>query len=181
MDDRATRAIDVHRSLLERWRGAMDLVGPGPSEPHFVDAIAVVSELDVSGQWADLGSGAGFPGIALAAVHANAQITLAESRLKRATFLKRVVHTAKLENTTVHHGRTEELADGEWDGVISRAYKPPDLFLDDAGRLLKSGGMAVLMLGEEAEIPSHASFTLMERSTYAVPDGRRQRVVFIKI
>ena len=95
--------------------------------------------LDVSGQWADLGSGAGFPGIALAAVHAHAQITLAESRLKRATFLKRVIHTARLENATVHHGRTEDLADGQWDGVISRAYKPPELFMDDACRLLKPG------------------------------------------
>ncbi len=177
MNPRAVEALDVHRALLERWRGAMDLVGPGLAEPHFEDAIGVVSGLDAKGEWADLGSGAGFPGIALAAFFSDARVVLAESRQKRATFLKRVVHAAGLANARVHHGRTEALADGAFDGVISRAYKPPLDFLVDAARLLKPGGRAVLMLGAEAEIELPETFERMEAFNYPVGDGERQRLV----
>ena len=155
----------------------MDLIGPGPAEPHFEDAIGVVSGLDATGDWADLGSGAGFPGIALAAFFAEARVVLAESRQKRASFLKRVLHTAGLENARVHHGRTEALEEGRFDGIISRAYKPPLDFLVDAARLLKPGGRAVLMLGSEAEIELPVDFERLSASCYAVGDGQRQRVV----
>jgi 16S rRNA (guanine527-N7)-methyltransferase len=174
---RVTQALAAHRALLDRWRGAMDLIGPGPAEPHFEDAIGVVSGLDASGDWADLGSGAGFPGVALAAFFADARVVLAESRQKRATFLKRVVYAAGLENASVHHGRTEALEDGAYDGVISRAYKPPLDFLVDAARLLKPGGRVVLMLGSEAEIELPVDFEKLSSSCYIVGDGQRQRVV----
>ena len=181
MDERAAQGLAAHRTLLERWRGAMDLIGPGPSEPHFEDAIGVVTGLDASGDWADLGSGAGFPGIALAAFYEDARVVLAESRLKRATFLKRVVHAGGLQNARVHHGRTEALEDGSFDGVISRAYKPPLDFLVDASRLLKPGGRAVLMLGSEAELELPVDFERLSSSSYGVGDGQRQRVVLRKV
>lgn len=180
LDERAKTALAAHRQLLERWRSAMDLIGPGPSEPHFIDATEVVTGLEAVGAWADLGSGAGFPGIALAALHAQAQVVLAESRQKRATFLKRVVHTAKLENARVHHGRTELLEDGAWDGVISRAYKPPLDFLEDAMRLLKPGGQAILMLGAQADLEAPDGFEMMGSYLYNVGDGDRKRIVLRK-
>ena len=152
-------------------------VGLLPSIRHFEDAIGVVSGLEASGDWADLGSGAGFAGIALAAYCADARVVMAESRQKRATFLKRVVHAAGLANARVHHGRTEALEDGAWDGVISRAYKPPLDFLVDAARLLRPGGRAVLMLGADAEIELPESFEKLDSSLYPVADGQRQRVV----
>ena len=62
----------------------MDLVGPGPLEPHFQDAAGAVAGLEAVGRWVDLGSGAGFPGIALAARHPGAEVWLVESRRKRA-------------------------------------------------------------------------------------------------
>ena len=177
MDPRAEAAIEAHRALLERWRGAMDLVGPGPIEPHFEDAIGVVHGLQAAGDWADLGSGAGFPGVALAALYSEARVVLAESRQKRATFLKRVVHAGALDNARVHHGRTEALEDGAYDGVISRAYKPPLDFLVDAARLLKPGGRAVLMLGAEAQLELPEEFERVEASHYPVGSGQRQRRV----
>ena len=181
LDARALAAVAAHRQLLERWRAAMDLIGPGPSEPHFTDAIEVVTGLDACGDWADLGSGAGFPGIALAALHPQARVVLAESRQKRATFLKRVVHSAQLDNARVHHGRTELLEDGCWDGVISRAYKPPMDFIEDARRLLRAEGRAVLMLGAEANLGTVGGFEVLESRKYAVEDGHRKRVVLRKL
>ena len=174
-----TPAEATHRRLLARWRKAMDLVGPGPLEPHFIDAIGTVSDLDVQGRWADLGSGAGFPGVSLAARHPEAEILLVESRQKRAVFLNEVVSAAKLANATVLRQRTESL-DGGLDGVISRAYKPPLRYLDDAMRLLRPGGQAVLMLGDGAEVALPAGWTTVSRHRYPVPDGWRERLEVCK-
>src|SRR6188508_238668 len=45
----------IHRALLEKWRNAMDLVGPGPLDVHFEDSRAGVEGLGATGRWADLG------------------------------------------------------------------------------------------------------------------------------
>ncbi len=168
-----TPAEQTHFELLTKWRRAMDLVGPGPLEPHFEDAARAVSWLEASGRWADLGSGAGFPGVALAARHPSAQVELVESRRKRATFLEYVV--AGLPNARVIRGRSESLEDGVYDGVISRAYRPPPRYLDDAARLLKSGGIVVLMLAREAPL-EHPAFTMFHGERYTLGDRARMAV-----
>jgi len=174
---RADTALDAHRRLLQKWRKAMDLIGPGPMEPHFEDAIGAVQDLDVHGRWADLGSGAGFPGIALAAFHADAEVLLVESRQKRAIFLRKVIAEAGLDNATIVHGRTETLPEEGFDGVISRAYKPPRKFLADAERLLRPGGLAVMMLGDRTDHDLPLGWEVVRSDRYAVDDGHRVRTV----
>ena len=93
-----TEAERVHQALLERWRKVMNLVGPGDSAHHFIDSACAVSGISARGRWADLGSGAGFPGIAMAARHPSVQVLLVESRQKRAHFLKQVLREAKIVN-----------------------------------------------------------------------------------
>ena len=172
-----TEAENTHRSMLARWRGAMNLVGPGPLDPHFVDAVGAVHGLQAKGQWADLGSGAGFPGIAFAARHPGATILLVESRAKRATFLSHVVREAKLQNATVFHGRVEDLP-GEFDGVISRAFRPPVEYLRDAERLLVPSGVAVLLTG--ANPPPFSGWRVQDSAEYAVTEGTRVRTVLVR-
>lgn len=158
-----------HLNTLAKWRNAMDLVGPGPLEPHFYDAACAVRWLEPSGVWADLGSGAGFPGVALAAHHPHLEVHLVESRRKRAQFLR------QLRAGKVMCQRTEELPDGGYDGVISRAYRPPELYLQDALRLLKVGGTAVLMLARQ-DPPTHAGLKMFHVEHYRV-DGRPRQAV----
>jgi 16S rRNA (guanine527-N7)-methyltransferase len=154
----------------------MDLIGPGSMEPHFTDAWSAVQNLPVEGQWVDLGSGAGFPGIALAACYSNAQITLIESRHKRAIFLKQVIQQAKVSHATVLCERTERVS-GPFNGVISRAYKPPLEFLEDADRLTDIGGYAVCLLGEDSYFQLPAKWTLVEEVVYPISEqeGSRKR------
>ncbi len=177
----AQDCLSAHESLLARWRKAMDLVGPEPLAPHFEDAVGSVQGLEATGRWADLGSGAGFPGVALSALHPDAHVVLVESRRKRAVFLEKVVYEAGLPPTraTVLHGRTEALEDGEYDGVISRAYKQPAAYLADAWRLLKSGGRAVLLTGDQ-DTEELAGFEQISVSRYRVGDGWRRQVVLRK-
>lgn len=173
-----TAAELAHRALLEKWRGAMDLVGPGPVEPHFVDAVEVVDGLDCQGDWADLGSGAGFPGVALAARRPQARVVLVESRRKRATFLEAVAAATGLKNLRVACLRSEELADGSLDGVVARAYKPPALYLQDADRLLRPGGAAVLLLAQ-AE-PAPAGWRCIDEHRYTIGGAPRCRQVLVR-
>jgi len=172
-----TAAEDTHRSLLERWRKAMNLVGPGPIDAHFQDAVGAVQGLNASGRWADLGSGAGFPGIALAARFPAASVLLVESRSKRAAFLSQVVREEQLSNAEVFHGRVEDV-DGGFDGVISRAFRPPAEYLVDAERLLGPGGRAVLLSGDAP--PQFTGWSVQEMVTYPVADGTRTRTSLVR-
>ena len=172
-----TPAEEIHRTLLERWRKAMNLVGPGPVEGHFMDAVGAVTGLNAVGRWADLGSGAGFPGIALAARYPSASVLLVESRAKRATFLAQVIREAHLDNASVFHGRVEDLSTG-FDGIISRAFRPPAAYLADAERLLDSGGCAVLLSGDPP--PAFAGWVVRETIEYAVTNGTRTRTLLCR-
>lgn len=172
---RAEAVAAVHRALLERWRNSMDLVGPGPVEPHFQDAAASVADLHATGRWADLGSGAGFPGIALAAAWPEARVALVESRQKRAVFLENVVADARLDNATVLRQRAEELTPG-FDGLISRAFLPPEAYLALAATLLAPEGRVVVLLGDRAP-PETPGWIPLADDRYAVADGFRRRLV----
>ena len=180
-DARMHRVNSVHATLLAQWRKAMDLVGPGPLEPHLADASGAVAGLPAAGRWVDLGSGAGFPGVALAGRYPHLRVELVESRQKRATFLEKVVRESQLDNAIVRCMRSEALDAGAYDGLISRAYKAPEAVLaEDGAHLLRPGGYAVLLLGDGPPPPAPAGWVLIEGLRYAVPDGHRRRLVLQK-
>ncbi len=168
----------VHRDLLERWRTAMNLVGPGSSKIHFADSRAVARLLNAEGRWADLGSGAGFPGVAVAAHHPDAQVTLVESRSKRATFLGRVAKRSGLGNLTVFHGRVEALEPHAWEGIVSRAFAAPPAVLEHARRLLVPGGRVALLLVREEVLPP-PDFTLDAHHDYQAGGRERRLTTFL--
>ncbi len=170
-----TQAEKTHSALLEKWRHAMDLVGPGPIAPHFEDAAKAVSWLEAQGHWLDLGSGAGFPGIALAARHPQATVHLVESRQKRAVFLREATRRCGLDNAHVLHQRSEDLERGHWDGVISRAYKSPESALSEARGFLQVSGIAVLLLAK-FEVPECEGMEVFHVERYQV-EGKERRAV----
>jgi 16S rRNA G527 N7-methylase RsmG len=170
-----TSAEQSHQALLEKWRKAMDLVGPGPLAPHFEDAARAVSWIPAQGLWLDLGAGAGFPGIALAARHPQAEVQLVESRQKRAVFLEQVIRESALKNAKVLHQRSEDLAPGLAQGVISRAYKPPKEALEDAMALLQPLGIAVLLLAKH-EAPAVSGMEVFHVERYEI-EGKKRRAV----
>ena len=94
---------------------------------------------------ADLGSGAGFPGIALAVALPNAEIILIESQRRRCEFLRRVSALAGIENARVICTRAEEWREGlkANDAVVARALGPVPVVLEYAAPLLRVGGSVV--------------------------------------
>jgi 16S rRNA (guanine527-N7)-methyltransferase len=169
--------LDVHAALLQRFRKSMNLVGPGPVDDHFVDSHRALQALDPTpaGHWVDLGSGAGFPGIPLVAMHPDLRVDLVDSRRKRCTFLQMVLEEAEVspERCRVLCQRVEEL-DGPYDGVVSRAFAPPADALAHAARLLRPGGRCVLFLQGGAAVPEVEGFTLAQQTPYEV-GGRHRR------
>lgn len=171
-------AIQLHLALLEKWRSHMDLVGPGPLLPHVEDAVAAVDGLEARGRWADLGSGAGFPGLALAALHPEALVDLVERRERRVAFLSELLRVVALPNARLLAMDSAELEPG-YDGIISRAYKPPAEVLADARRLLRPGGRVVLLLARE-DPPTAEDFRECHVKRYEI-DGRPRRVVALRL
>jgi 16S rRNA (guanine527-N7)-methyltransferase len=157
----------VHRELLEAWRKVMDLVGPGPVEEHFLDADEAVAGLHAEGAWLDLGSGAGFPGVALAVRWPAVALTLVERRQKRCAFLAEVIAQAPLPNVRLVEGDSATVPRAAWQGAISRAYKPPPAFLAEAASLLAPGGRAVVLTAGDVPAP-HPAFRLDEVVRYTV-------------
>ena len=95
---------------------------------------------------ADLGAGAGFPGLALAAARPEAQVTLIESAGRKADFIARLAERAQLANAHALHARAED-APGPYDVVTVRAVAGLPVVLEYAAPLLDEAGTAVLWRG----------------------------------
>jgi len=93
----------------------------------------------------DLGSGAGFPGLALAVALPAAEVSLVESRRRKCEFLGRVCAAAEVENARVVWARAEERREGvsRSDVVVARALAPQPVVLEYAAPLLRMGGTLV--------------------------------------
>jgi 16S rRNA (guanine527-N7)-methyltransferase len=116
-------------------------------QAHVADSL-VALELDVvrnARQVADLGSGAGFPGLALAVALPEAEVSLVESQRRRCDFLERLRAGAQVGNVRVVCARAEEWPDGaaSQDLVVARALAPQTVVLEYAAPLLQIGGALV--------------------------------------
>jgi 16S rRNA (guanine527-N7)-methyltransferase len=117
------------------------------SSAHVADSL-VALELDVvrtAQRIADLGSGAGFPGLALAIALPTAEVSLIESQRRKCEFLERVCAAAAVENARVVCSRAEEWRAGasSCDVVVARALAPQAVVLEYAAPLLRLGGTLV--------------------------------------
>jgi 16S rRNA (guanine527-N7)-methyltransferase len=121
--------LEAFRALLAEWNEVMNLVGPSALAEfwprHAWDSAQLLKLHPEALTWADLGAGAGFPGLVLAILlkgRANAHVHLVESMAKRCRFLSEVVKTLDLP-AAVHNRRAEELK-LKVDAVTARACAP---------------------------------------------------------
>jgi 16S rRNA (guanine527-N7)-methyltransferase len=117
------------------------------TDVHLADSL-VALELEVvrrATQIADLGSGAGFPGLPLAVALPTAQFSLVESQHRKCRFLERAIAAAEIENAGAVCSRAEEWREGfgRQDVVIARALAPSAVVLEYAAPLLRPGGTLV--------------------------------------
>jgi 16S rRNA (guanine527-N7)-methyltransferase len=121
---------------------------------HVVDSLTglEVPELAKAGRMADIGSGAGFPGLVLAVALPDAQVDLIESVGRKCEFVQRAIDVAGIANATVLNARSEELAGGErresYDAVTARAVGRLSTLAELASPLLREHGILVAWKGK---------------------------------
>jgi 16S rRNA (guanine527-N7)-methyltransferase len=128
---------------------------------HIADSL-VALELDVvraAEHIADLGSGAGFPGLALAVALRAAEVSLIESQRRRCEFLERLCAAAEVENAQIVCSRAEEWREGalRCDVVVARALAPQPVVLEYAAPLLRMGGTLVDWRGRREQAAEDAA------------------------
>jgi 16S rRNA (guanine527-N7)-methyltransferase len=164
----AQEALRTVLELLAREPSAITTVRE-PSvavDVHVADSLVALETEEVlrARAIADLGSGGGFPGLALAAALPAARVALVESAGRKCDFLRRTAGAAGLENVEVVHARAEAWPDGTaaQDLVTARALGPLPVVLEYAAPLLKVGGTVMAWKGclgpsEEADASAAAA------------------------
>jgi len=138
--------LEVHYELLQRWNRVVSLTSvrtlEDAVERHYCESVFAACHLpDGPASVADVGSGAGFPGVPIAIVRPDCSVVLMESHRRKAVFLKEA--SRDLANVRVEAKRAEEVAE-RFDWVVSRAVRYSDI----AGVLMKLGRNVELLTGE---------------------------------
>ena len=154
--DAAIADLDRYRLMLEEGNAVMNLVGPASLPDfwnrHALDSAQLLPLAPEARTWADLGAGAGLPGVILAILlkeTPGAKIWLIDSQTKRTRFLEQVVSALSLPAQVVN-ARAETLSI-QADVVTARACAPLDKLLDFAKPYRAKGAEGLFLKGEKAE------------------------------
>jgi 16S rRNA (guanine527-N7)-methyltransferase len=131
-------------------------------ERHLVNCALLADQIAPGARVADIGSGAGLPGLVLAIVRPDLRVTLVEPLLRRATFLQEAIGELALENVVVVRARAEALhADSDvapgFDVVTARAVAPLERLLDWCMPLVAPRGELVALKGSAAPVEVEAA------------------------
>lgn len=131
---------------------------------HLLNSAAVVPFLPEEGTIVDLGSGAGLPGIVLAAMRPRATVVLIEPMERRCAWLTEIADELGLSNVDVRRGRAEEFHDAfEADAVTARAVAALDKLGRWAFPLLRRGGRLVVLKGRSAQDEIDAALKVLRK------------------
>lgn len=150
-----TARLDAFLDLLLRWNARINLVAERDTETirsrHIADSLQLASLLPATpGPIADLGSGAGFPGLVLA-VATGRETHLVESDRRKAAFLTEAAARLGLSHVRVHPTRIETATLPPLAAITARALAPLVVLLPHAARFLAPGGVAIFPKGRTAE------------------------------
>jgi 16S rRNA (guanine527-N7)-methyltransferase len=128
------------------------LIGPKEGERiwerHIENCLPVTTLLPERGTLADVGSGAGLPGIVIALTKPQFKVTLIEPLQRRCEFLYEVIDELGLSVEVIR--AKSELVSGEYDFVTARAVAPLVRLIDTTWHLIRHGGSLLAMKGESA-------------------------------
>ncbi|TWD80590.1 16S rRNA (guanine527-N7)-methyltransferase [Kribbella amoyensis] len=152
---RAAGRLAAYADLLATEGTLRGLIGPREVprlwERHLLNCAVLERLIPEGSTVADIGTGAGLPGIVLALVRPDLRVSLVEPLLRRTTFLEEAVEKLDLTNAEVVRARAEDLAPAEYDVVASRAVAPLEKLAGWCLPLCAEGGLMLAMKGSSAE------------------------------
>ena len=157
LDEKAIQSLETYLIELLKWNQKINLTAirseKGIVVKHFLDSFSVNPYLPKHSSILDIGSGAGFPGIALKIVQPTLEVTLIDSVLKKVDFQKHILRLLGLKEVEAIHGRVQDKGilqrlGGRFGIVLSRAFSGLQTFLALSFPFLKEGGTVIAMKGE---------------------------------
>jgi len=185
--DAAMADLERFRRMLVEGNEQMNLVGPATLPDfwsrHAWDSAQLLQVMPDARVWADLGAGAGFPGLVLAILlkgELNARVHLVESMAKRCRFLTQVVEALDLP-ATVHNARAEDLTLSV-EVVTARACAPMGRLFGYARPYLKSGAVGLFLKGQDvaAELEEATRYWKFDADSSPSLSDNRGRIVSVK-
>jgi 16S rRNA (guanine527-N7)-methyltransferase len=147
--------LEAYAELLRAASVSQNLIASSTLDTlwdrHIIDSAQLVRfEPKPGASWADIGSGAGLPGIVIALL-VEGPVTLIEPRRLRAQFLEQAINDLKLTNRVRVYVTKVERVEGEFDVITARAVAPLSRLLDLAEQLSHSGTIWALPKGKNAK------------------------------
>jgi 16S rRNA (guanine527-N7)-methyltransferase len=181
-----TELLLAHVALIRQWAAGYNLVSRSDLGAlvgrHVLDSLAIHSWI-TAGTLLDVGSGAGFPGLPLAIMRPELEVTLLDGSGKRIRFLRHVARTLGLGQLRIVHQRVEDfVAERPFSTIVSRAFGSLADFAQGVRHLADSGTRLLAVKGKRPEteleqLPGWVSIESVER--YEVPNLHAERHVVI--
>ena len=158
----AVQKLNRYWAMLIDWNGRMDLTSVPPrdmGEKHFLDSLLPLTRPELfpaACSLIDVGTGSGFPGLALAIARPDCRVTLLEAMQKRCQFLQAVCDELGLANVRVIQNRAEIAGQDaahreQYDRAAARAVAPLNVLCEYLLPFVRPGGMALCWKGPAAE------------------------------
>lgn len=156
LEEKQLQNFRKYKELLLEWNEKINLTSITDEDEiilkHFVDSAIIKKFVEENEKIADIGTGAGFPGIPLKIINESQEICLIDSLNKRIKFLDEIIASLELKNISAIHSRAEEIGHNkayraQFDVVTSRAVAKLNVLLEYMMPLVKVGGRCVCLKG----------------------------------
>ena len=185
------RCFELYLKELKEWNKKINLTSIKEDREiivkHFIDSLTPVEFLPQRGFLADIGSGAGFPGVPIKIVSPHLRVSLIESKRKKAFFLSYLLNKLSLKDIEVLCCRAESLKERCFDVVIGRAVANLERFLRISSFLVRKEGVVVVMKGKDVDIElrdvqktiEKEHLMLYKRISLRLPLDKGQRTILL--
>lgn len=149
----SSEKADRYAQMLQSWGIERGLIGPREGDRiwdrHIANCLPITTLIPLGVKVADIGSGAGLPGIVIALSRPDLEVVLIEPLQRRVDFLSEVISALELPITVIR-GKAEGVK-GSFEVVTARAVAPLPKLLNISWHLVKPGGALLAMKGESAQ------------------------------
>ena len=178
-EDKFYEDCDVFIKLLQQWGIVHNLSGRltrSDIEENILDSLYPLNFIEKYESFADIGTGAGYPGLILAMALRDVKSYLIEPRIKRVSFLNFVKASLKLENLTVICSRVEQVKDLQVDLITSRAVTNTSLLLDITKNIKKENSSYLFYKGSMLE----SEIEIAKLNDYKIVNRKDRNYLYIK-